>query len=51
MDAQAFRALAKRCSELARVAVKGDVQEQLREWAGDFEAEAEAAEKAHQRPT
>ena len=46
MDAQGFRALADRCRELARVAVRDDIREQLRQWMYDFEAEAEAAEKA-----
>ena len=48
MDAQQFRALANRCGELARVAERDDIREQLRQWAIDFEAEAEAAEKAEQ---
>ena len=45
MDAQQFRALANRCGELARVAERDDIREQLRQWAIDFEAEAEAADK------
>ena len=46
MDAQQFRALADRCRELSRIAVRDDVRDQLREWVHDFEAEAEAAEKS-----
>jgi len=49
MNSKGFRALAKRCRELARVAARDDVREQLRRWVHDFEAEAEAAERA-ERP-
>jgi hypothetical protein len=45
MDAEDFRALADRCRELSRVAVRDDVRRQLRQWEDDFEAEAEASEK------
>lgn len=45
MDAAGFRALADRCRELTRVAVRDDVRRQLRQWSEDFEAEAEAAEE------
>lgn len=45
MDAQGFRALADRCRELTRVTVRDDVRRQLRQWAGDFEADADAAEE------
>jgi hypothetical protein len=45
MDAQQFRALADRCRELSRIAARDEVRDQLREWAHDFEAEADAAEK------
>ena len=48
MDAKQFRALADRCRELGRIAVRDDIREQLRQWAVDFEAEVEAAEKAEQ---
>ena len=41
-----FRALADRCRELQRVAVRDDIREQLRQWAFDFDAEAEAVETA-----
>ena len=49
MNSKGFRALAERCRELARVAVRDDLQEQLRHWVHDFEAEAEAAER-NERP-
>ena len=49
MDAQDFRAMAARCQELLRVAARDDVREQLRQWAADFEAEAEAVEKRADR--
>ena len=39
------RAMADRCRQLLRVAVRDDVREQLRGWAEDFEAEADALEK------
>ena len=45
MDAAGFRALADRCRELTRVAVRDDVRRQLRQWSEDFEAEADAAEE------
>jgi hypothetical protein len=44
MDAQGFRALSERCKTLARIAVRDDIREQLRQWVHDFEAEAEAAD-------
>jgi hypothetical protein len=46
VNAREFRALAHRCRELQRVAVRDDIREQLRQWAIDFEAEAETVEKA-----
>ena len=46
MGGHQFRALADRCRELERVAVRDDIREQLRQWAIDFEAEADAADKA-----
>lgn len=49
MDAEGFRALAARCRELVLVAVRDDIRRQLRQWADDFETEAEAAEKAAER--
>jgi hypothetical protein len=45
MDAAGFRALADRCRELTRVAVRDDIRRQLRQWSEDFDAEADAAEK------
>ena len=49
MDAGDFRALAERCRELSRVAVRDDVRQQLCQWENDFEAEAEATEKRGER--
>ena len=46
MNAREFRAMADRCRELHRIAVRDEVREQLRRWTEDFEAEAEAVEKA-----
>ena len=45
VNARDFRAMADRCRELERVAVRDDVRQQLRHWAADFDAEAEAVEK------
>ena len=45
MNAEDFRAKAQRCRELMRIAVRQEVRDQLREWADDFEDEAEAVEK------
>ena len=42
MDAQDFRALAQRCRDLLRIAVRSEVKEQLRQWTEDLEDEAEA---------
>ena len=49
MNARQFHAMADRCHELLRVAVRDDVREQLRQWATDFEAEAEALDKTVDR--
>ena len=49
MNARRFRAMADRCRELLRVAVRHDIREQLRQWAADLEAVAKAAEKKRQR--
>jgi hypothetical protein len=38
--------MADRCRELERVAVRDDIREQLRQWAIDFDAEAEAVVNA-----
>jgi len=45
MDVDDFRRLADRCRELRRLAVRDDVREQLRQWADDFDVEADALEK------
>jgi hypothetical protein len=45
MNADRFRALADRCKELARLAARDDIRQQLREWTHEFEAEAEAVEE------
>ena len=45
MDEQEFRAMADRCRELLRIAVRDEVREQLRQWAEDFDAEADALEQ------
>jgi hypothetical protein len=50
MDANGFRALADRCRDMARVAERDDIRQQLRHWIDDFEAEAEVAEGAERRP-
>ena len=44
MDAPEFRAIANRCRELMRIAVRDEVREQLRQWAEDFDAEADDLE-------
>ena len=46
MYSREFRAMADRCRELHRIAVRDEVREQLRRWTEDLEAEAEAIEKA-----
>ena len=46
MNAGEFRAMAERCRQLQRVAVRDDVRDQLRQWVNDFEDEAENIEKA-----
>jgi len=46
MNAREFRALADRCRELERIAVRDEVRQQLRQWVEDFEAEAKAVENA-----
>ena len=45
VNAREFRAMADRCRELQRVAVRDDIREQLRQWAEDFDDEADAIEK------
>jgi len=46
VNAREFRAMADRCRELLRVAGRDDVREQLRQWADDFDDEAEAIARA-----
>jgi hypothetical protein len=41
---QDLRAKAQRCRDLLQTAVRPDVRDQLREWAKDFDADAEQAE-------
>ena len=36
MNAREFRALAERCRELQRIAVRDEVREQLRQWGHRF---------------
>ena len=45
MDARTLRARADRCRELLRVASRDDIREQLRQWADDFDDEADALER------
>ncbi len=45
MDAPEFRAMADRCRELLRIAARDEVREQLRQWAEDFDAEADELEQ------
>ena len=45
-DPGELREKAQRCRDLLRSAVREDVKEQLLRWAADFDAEAEAAERA-----
>ena len=46
MDQVKLRAIAARCRELGLVAVRDDIREQLRQWAEEFDAEAEAMKPA-----
>ena len=45
MDPKTLRARADRCRELLRGAVRDDICEQLRQWADDFDNEADALER------
>ena len=45
VDAQDLRDKAQHCRDLLRVAVGHDVRDQLREWAEDFETDADAIER------
>ena len=47
MNAQDSRALAQRCRDLLRIAVRSELKEQLRQWVVDFEDEADAMEAKH----
>jgi len=49
MDAERFRALAERCRELSGDAVRDDIRQQLRQWAEEFEIEAELTAAALSR--
>lgn len=49
MDSEALRAVADRCRELGRIAVRGDVRAQLRQWAEEFDREADDAERSATR--
>ena len=46
MNTRQFQAMAQRCRDLERIAVRDEIREQLRQWAVDFEAEADAVAKA-----
>jgi hypothetical protein len=46
MDPGNMRAIAARCRELLRVAVRDDIREQLRQWAEEFDEQADAAERS-----
>ena len=39
-----MRSKAQRCRELLRIAIRPEIKEQLRQWAEEFEEEAEALE-------
>ena len=45
MDPNKMRAIAARCRELSRVAVRDDIREQLRQWAEEFDTQADAIER------
>ena len=40
-DVHNYRAMADRCRELQRIAARDEVRDQLRQWAEDFDAEAD----------
>ena len=46
VNAREYQAMADRCRELLRIAVRDEVREQLRQWADDFEAEADKITRA-----
>jgi hypothetical protein len=41
VDPEDLREKARRCRELMRIAVRQEVRDQLREWAEDFESDAD----------
>jgi ATP phosphoribosyltransferase regulatory subunit HisZ len=45
MNARTLHARAERCRELLRVAGRDEVCEQLRQWADEFDDEADALER------
>jgi hypothetical protein len=45
MDAKTSRDRAHRCRELLRGNLRDDVREQLRQWANEFDDEADALER------
>ena len=49
MHAEHLRAMAQRCRDLLRIASRQEIKDQLREWAEDFDEEAEATEKTGAR--
>lgn len=49
MTPEALRAMADRCRDLLRIADRQEVRDQLRQWVGDFEDEADAMERAADR--
>jgi len=44
-----MRSKAQRCRDLLRIAIRPDIKEQLRQWAEEFEKEAEALEGRRRR--
>ena len=44
-DAEELREKAQRCRELLRIAERQELRDQLRQWADDFDEEAEALER------
>lgn len=51
MDAEDLREKAQRCRDLLRIADRQEVRDQLRQWAEDFDDEADAMEKVADRST
>ena len=44
-----MRAKAQRCRDLQRIAIRQEIKDQLRQWAEEFEEEAEALEGRRRR--